>query len=620
MPICPDGGVSEREPTLIPDNVLQDSQGAEYRVGEDGVFVARGRQHYGTISGITAKAVYEAGFDAGPYILAHMDDTYYSAPVTAAGLSFSSVISFAFGTSGLVGCHYANRHYLANGISNVRVELGTTVTAYPIGMTRSTFTLGTSVTQGAGSLSAATGLVYWTTEYDSTRGTESMTGASVSTGAFAGKNSVVVTVTGVSANTLADSIRWYRTLDGGAFPDGGLIATTAIGTTTITDTLIDVSTLTVPQYGLISIGGLDVERDAPPLPMTTIFGPYQDSLLGVTVGEPRVLRFTPAGYPDSWPANYAIPMEVGRQDQIIGGIVIQGRIVVFCNDSIQVIFRLPRDSDSIFAAGDAQDEVTAARGAVSRKGFCKFSPFMSPTLAACVSRDGIFAGDMTVAPVSLTDQTNWESRVDVSRLNDCVLRDDAINRRMVFLYWRPTDTTYRTGIWYLDYQAFSDKGIRITFADHGPLVDATDFRSADGSRRLVSMDSRRANGKVYIEANQDADDSLLTDDSGSVAFRIKTKEFLPASAQGAATVTKVRYLHGPGPAQIENRCYYNRETQYEMKPMDDPTIRAASAVSVQRNVNAITFEVYSVGTQSYGIHWFDIETGEPGQLGGRKGA
>lgn len=619
MIFSPDSGVNEREPTLIDDGDLQNSIGAEYRVGQDGLFVARGRDLQGTIAGTTAHGLYEAGFDAAPFVLAHMDDSYYTAPVTAAGMSFSAVISFAAGTSVVVGSHYANRHYLANGVSNARVEYGSTISAYPIGMTRSTFAIGVSLTQGAGNLSAVTGIVYWATEYDSVRGTESMTGASISTGAFTSLDGAVPFVTGLSSNSLADTIRWYRSVDGGGFPDGGFIGSTPIGTTSLHDTLVDTSTLTVPQYGLVSIGGLDTERDEPPPVMTTIFGPFQDSLLGVSVDEPRTLRFTPAGYPDSWPADYAIPMEVGRQDHILGGVVLPGRIGVFCRDSIQVVFRLPRDSDSIFAAGDAQDEVTGARGAVSRRGFCKFSAPGAPTMAACVSRDGIWITDLATSPVPITDQSDWEGRVDVSRLSECRLADDPINRRMVFNYFRISDTDHKTGLWYLDYQMYGQKGIRITYADHGPLADVITTVASDGSRRAVTLDSRPSNGQVYIESTQDVDDSHFTDSSGSVKFLMTTKEFVPGGANQAVTLGRARIFTGAGPSRMECRIYFDRGTTPEFKLLPNTATRSVKDVQIQRSVNSFWLEIQSVGTTSYGVHWIDIENFDTGLMGGRAG-
>ena len=296
-------GVNEREPTQIPDGSVQGCSGMEYRVGEIGPFVARGRDLYGTISGVTGRGLYEAGFDGtSQYVVAHVGNSLHAARITGT-LTFALIDNLATGSSEIVGAHYANRHYTATSVANRRLEATATgITAFAIGMSASAFTVGVSVTQGTSTISATTGLVYWVTEYDSTRGIESVTGSSVSTGAFSLKDGIVVTVTGVSQNPRADTIRWYRSVDGGGFPDGGLIAESVIGTTQIIDTLSATGSLTVPLYGIVSIGGLDTERDEAPPVLSTIFGPFQDSLLGVAVSEPRVLRFTPAGYPDSWPS------------------------------------------------------------------------------------------------------------------------------------------------------------------------------------------------------------------------------------------------------------------------------------------------------------------------------
>ncbi|KKK45661.1 hypothetical protein LCGC14_3165110, partial [marine sediment metagenome] len=52
----PNAGVDEREATLIPDGALQDTDGAEYRVGEvGGLFVARGREQVGALGAFTGK-------------------------------------------------------------------------------------------------------------------------------------------------------------------------------------------------------------------------------------------------------------------------------------------------------------------------------------------------------------------------------------------------------------------------------------------------------------------------------------------------------------------------------------------------------------------------------------
>jgi hypothetical protein len=620
----PEAGCNEKEPTLIADGALQDTDGAEYRVGEIGLFVARGRDQAGDVGGVTGVGLYEAGFDGSTaYVIVHEGNSLHASPVSAS-LAFSLLDNLPTGTSAVVGSHYANRHYVATGVGNRRIEYVSAaagLTSYTIGMSVSTYSIGVSVTQGVSTMSATTGLVYWVTEYDSTRGIESLTGASVSTGEFSLKDGVVATVTGSPANALADQIRWYRSVDGGGFPDGGLVATTAIGTTSITDTLTQTGSLTVPLYGLISIGGLDTERDEAPGVMSTIFGPFQDSLLGVAVAEPRVLRFTPAGYPDSWPSAYGIPLETSRQDNIVIGVVMPGRIGVFCNDSVHVVYRLPRDSDSIFAAGEMMEVVTGARGCVSRRGAAVFTPPRSPALAAWVARDGIWVSTLADSPSPATDAIDWEGRVSVANLATCRLLDDSTNRRLIFLYRRATDTTYNTGIWYLDYQRFNELGIRVTFADHGPLVDAQTVAWVDGQRRALSLDSRSGNGQVYVESTQDVDDSQLLSSSGTVRFRMRTKEFMPGGPRGVVSLGKATWMHDAGPAVIDHRFYFNRrDDNPETKVMPNPTERNGDTVVLGRDVNSFSLEIQSVGTQSYGVHWIDVEGLDLSSAGAMKGA
>lgn len=619
----PSRGVDEREPTLIPDDALQDCTGAEYRVGQLGIYVARGRTQTGTLGSVTGRGLYEAGFDGSVgYLIGQHGDTISSMALNAPTLTPVTVDSFPSGSSDMVGSHYANRHYLASGTGNLRLELsGGAVTSFAIGMSASTFTIGVSVTQGASNFTAALGLEYWATEYDSSRGIESVMGSTANTGAFTSLDSVIVTLTGVSTNANSDKIRWYRSVDGGGYPDGGLIQTTAIGTTQITDVDTVVASLTVPQYGIISIGGLDTDRDEAPTALTTIFGPFHDSLLGVAASDERTLRFTPAGYPDSWPSAYSVPIETARHDVIVTGAVLPGRLGVFARDSIHVLYRLPRDADSVFAAGEAQDMLTDERGVISRRGVAMFTPPDGLPLLAGVARDGIWISDLASTPLVITDIIDWHGRVSIPDLPNCSLVNDPLNRRLVFIHRKLSDTTHNTGIWYLDYQRFSELGIRITFANHGPLAHAVNLLWTDGLRHIFSVDSRSNNGQVYLESTQDIDGSQLVNSSGHVNFRIRTKEYLPGGARLAVSLGKATWMHDAGPAIIQHRFYHDRrDSNPEVKNLADTTIRAASDVVLQRSVNSVSLELESTGKTSYGVHWADIEGLDLDRLGGRKGA
>ncbi len=621
----PNGGVNDREPTLIADASPQDTDGAEYRVGQDAIYVARGREEIADLGSVTGKGLYDAAFDSNrSSLVAHAGDSLYSARIAAGTLSFAKIDSFASNSKPVVGGHYGNRHYIATNVANRRLEsTATGITSFSIGVSATTLAMSFDGTLGTTGIPAiVTGLEYWVTEYDSSRGIESVFGDTANSGPVtSARASFEVSVTGVTANPNADQLRWYRSTDGGGYPDGGLIQTTAIGVTSISDVDVQTSTLNVPQYGIVSIGGLDTDRDAAPPVMSTIFGPYQDSLLGVSVDEPRVLRFTPAGFPDSWPAGYGIPLETPRRDEIVTGVVLGGRIGVFTNDSVHVIYRLPRDSDSIFAAGEAQELVTDQRGCRSRRGATVFTPPGAGSLAAWVARDGIWASNLAAAPSPLTDGIDWEGRVSISNLDSCRLVDDPINRRLVFLHRKVGDTTHSTGVWYLDYQRFSEIGLRITFADHGPLADGVTVAAADGNRRVASLDSRASNGQIYYEANQDVDDSQLRDSSGSVRFRVRTKEFMPAGPRGTVNLGKASWMHDAGPDKILHRFYVNRrDASPEVKSLSNPTERNVSDVVLQRSVNSFSLEIESTGTKSYGVHWVDIEGLALGKLGGGEGA
>jgi hypothetical protein len=212
--VTPNGGVNEREPTLIGDNQLQDCVGCEYRVGQPGLFVARGRSQIGDLGSVTAKGLYEAGFDgSSQYIVAHEGSSLYAGKVVAGTVSFSRIDGLTDSSLPVVGAHYANRHYIATNVGNRRLEAvaATGVTSFPIGMSATSFVVGTSIAIGSsGSMTADIGMEYWATEYDSVRGIESVFGSTANTGAFSGVSNVVVTVTGVSANPRADQLRWYR--------------------------------------------------------------------------------------------------------------------------------------------------------------------------------------------------------------------------------------------------------------------------------------------------------------------------------------------------------------------------------------------------------------------------
>ena len=618
MPTRLDAGVIDNpdiDATEIPENALREGRG-EYRVGSPAFFSARGRGLRGDVGAVTGRALYFAGFDGGSNrLIAHESDTYYDSSVDDA-LAFTSVGSHGSGTLPVTGTHAANKHFLVNAAANRAVELVSPVagvTLRDMGMATSTLTLGLSVTQGVSDFTVSSGLVYWATEYDSSRGIESLAGTRATSSTFTDKDGIVVTISGSSANTNGDIIRLYRTLDAGAYPTGTLLTSLAAGTTSYTDRNFNVSTLSANRYGIVSIGLLKFDRDERPPTLYAIGGPFNDSLMGFATGDRRTLRFTPPGYYESWPSIYGIPLETPMHDFGQAIVVLRGVVAALTNDTIHAIYRLPVDSDTTFAPGEYSELVTDERGCVSRHGATAFTmPGDSSPMCALVARDGVWATRLTSTLIPLTDAMDWNGRVDTSMLQHSVLANDPMNRRLVFSYYTNSDTTHRTGLTYLDYQTGS---IRLTHPDHGSLEGLALAIDTDGKRRVFSLDGRASNGQVYSEGTKDKDDSNILDSSGSVAYAIRTKEFMPGGPQAMVNLGHAYWSHGAGPTTVSHEFFHNRRDNYPEVKGASFNVRGVEDINLGRQVNSFSLRLSGSATTAFPINWVDIE----GLGGGMKG-
>ena len=601
------------DPLALAPVVLTEGTGLEYRFGHAGVWTARGRKQIGDAGSITGRALYYGGFDDDTdVIVVHEGNNYSTAQInTFRGLSFTTGLSFGTNTSPLVGTHIANKHALANGSSNMVLEADQALRL--LGMAGTSLTIGLSITQGSGGFTVGSSLTYWLTERDSVRGIEGVAGVTVATAAFTSLDSVVLTISGTSLNTNMDEINIYRSLDGGVFPDGELLATVAGNSLGFTDVDTTVNSLAPTRYGIATLGGLDHERDERPGALTTVFGPFRDALCGFVVGEPRVMRFTPPGFHESWPAAFQVPLETHRHDIGMGGRVLSGRLGVFTRDSIHTIFRLPSDSDSIFASGEMADLHTDQRGLISRRGLARVNTSAGPFLLF-VARDGIWATNLSSSPTPLTDSVDWEAHVQVNRLGDSVLRDDPKLRRVVFAYFRAADTSHPTGVMYLDY---ATGAFRITHPDHGALADLALAPDEYGSLRLHSIDSRASNGQIYTEASKDSDDSQLVDVSGSINVRLQTAEFMPGGIALTARMGKAHWLHGPGSNRVTQEFTKNRETTPERKHRDW-SVREVDDIELGKTVNTFQLALVATTTRPFPIVWVDVDGFAP--AGAEEGA
>lgn len=613
MPIRFDQGIDEsNDPTDLGPGFLQEATGVEYRVGSNGLWAARGRKRMVGTSA-TWLGLYAAGFDNDTdHIVAQDSSTFYSARIlSATSMSMSSLTSAGTDPLPPVGVHYAGRHYVVNGATNlVFRESGLAISVAKMGMIDATVGQ-TANALGSGSMSSTLGMEYWVTEYDQTNGIESVAGATTNTGSFASAAGVSVVITGVSLNSNSTHWRIYRSSDGGVYPAGGLLTTLAIGTTVYQDTDTSTESALVPAYGSIDIGGLDYERDTM-APVLSAVGLFDGSLVGIPENSPHVIRFTPAAYPESWPGIFEIPLQTVRHDVGTAFGNLNGQLGVFTRDTVHRLTRLPREVDSAYAPSEVLSLVTDERGSITRRGVAQFTlPGRGPLLAF-VARDGVWATNL--APniqIPLTDLVAWEARVDPAYLADSVLVNDPGNRRLVFLYRGIGDPDTRR-VMYLDYQG---ERVRVTHPDHGPLVDGV-LAPFSGRLALWTADSR-ASGWVYAEGEADNDESYLVDSSGSISAAIRTAELFPAGVQSEGKVTTASWQHGgSGPTSASHQFWPNRVATPKYRVIDLSERGVADASLNELMVNSFSLSLAWAHTTPFPVNWVDVEGFESAPLRG----
>lgn len=556
--------------------------------------------------------LYAAGFDNDTdHIIAQDSSTFYSARILTSGMAMASLNSAGTDPLPPVGVHYAGRHYVVNGATNlVFRESGTAIAVAKMGMIDATVGQ-TANALGSGSMTSTLGMEYWVTEYDATNGIESVAGSTTNTGSFASAAGVSVVITGRSLNSNSTHWRLYRSTDGGVYPSGGLLTTLAIGTTAYQDTDTSTTSALVPAYGSIDIGGLDYERDVM-APVLDAVGLFDGSLVGIPANDPHVIRFTPAAYPESWPEIFEIPLQTVRHDVGMAFGSLNGQLGVFTRDTIHRLTRLPREVDSAYAPAEVLSLVTDERGAISRRGVAAFTlPGRGPLLAF-VSRDGVWATNL--APniqMPLTDLVDWEGRVDPAYLDDSVLVNDPANRRLVFLYRGVEDSTTQR-VMYLDYQG---ERVRVTHPDHGPLVDGV-LAPLSGRLVLWTADSR-ASGWVYAEGEADEDQSYLVDTSGSISAAIRTAELFPDGVQSEGKVTTASWQHGAGgPTTASHKFWPNRVDTPKYRTLDLSERGVDDAGLNEMMVNSLSLELAWAHTAPFPVNWVDVEGFESAPLRG----
>lgn len=529
---------------------LQESVGVVYQLSDPAMFKFPGRSAFASAfaSAAVGGIAYAKYHDATESIFA-LDHTALAGlqRATAGVLGTFSALSLP-GSGAWSGTHldsivYNNVAFLCSGAGATNFAVKQDGTVLNHGMAAP----GGSFTPTAAAGPGQTGdYYYWITDYDSANGLESV-GSTAQKVSLANQNTLI-TLGMTSTNPSADKFRIYRTIAGGLFPAGWLVAEVSHAAGTYTDTTSDATLVLNAPYGVVTINGISESRDVVP-PVFTSIATLSRRLVGVT-GHDNTLQFSPTGYPHSFPVSYSIgfipkyggPANCVRQ-------VGQSLYVLFDNETFKVNY-LPDESDSAFDTGIVQ-EPAANYGTPSPMGACVFTgwggkPMLfvaSPAYPVLMNEDGV---DLAVSNI------DWPNTVPLGVLNRCHAVDNPDQWRVELYFQDSASDTTSWSVLHFYYDSGRLEHKTGTFPEMvwtgphkcpGPGV----FGRASGQGYVWTI-SRSTAGTVWTEAQGHSDAANLIDSNGTIQFRARTrKEYVGEGPGTEARATRVHiYAQGGG--------------------------------------------------------------------------
>lgn len=364
---------------------------------------------------------------------------------------------------------------------------------------------------------------YSVTEFDQNTGLESAPGpfAELNSTNFSSKNSVTFTFPApVNSNTTHFYL--YRTFEGGTPPqDLGRLdiipvldsAGAQITGVTYTDSFEPGKTVEDELFPIVPLlrvpdrnteeGELFYPRDLP-IPTLSYITAWKGSLCGLSREFPRALRYSVAGFPESWPVIYVIEkFPLPEHDELVAILPCAETLLILAEGAVLTLTDLPQVLDGVFNAGEASP-LRAAPGCVGQYAATAYSVAGEPRVA-WVSTFGIYSSNgQTVW--RLSDDLNWSAAVSVASLGTAVLHWDSERQVIVFAY--DSDGGGTNDRFYLIHMAPEHQKAnghpKITGPHYGS-INCMASGVISGSYRLYS--GHVSDGNVYLEGGAATDAS-----------------------------------------------------------------------------------------------------------------
>jgi len=327
---------------------------------------------------------------------------------------------------------------ISDAINSNLIKFRATLT-YNSGTSRATLRVYRVQTTTGSSTTArnTSGTMYYAyTEYNATDGLESPPSDTAPLAAQTSKNLITITRPTSAVNAAATHWRVYRTVPGGAntIDSLGLLLEIPIASTVTYDNWsVDPDTQLTDLVPALTIGELSIPLNTPPPTLISMVS-WNGSIVGISreTSKRRLLRYSEAGYPESWPEFYAVSsFPIDEHDVLVGQMAVGETLVLLMEGAVLALDGLPRVVDGQFQGANARP-LKGHPGCVGRYAYTTFSVAGEPR-GAWVSPFGIYITNGQVSACITTDLA-WESEVSVPDLGTCVLKFDQKNAILWFEY------------------------------------------------------------------------------------------------------------------------------------------------------------------------------------------
>ncbi len=616
------GVVTAKDPSLLGDGEVIQTQDGEYRPNDPSVHQIAGRVAFNSAAEVSPiRAARFLEFDNGNKVFVTLMGTAYR--IADAGLTgtFSDLATGLSTTplaSTLDSATLNDRHYLVNGKDRSRSVLDDKTMEFH-GMLQNTAPPSISDT-GIGTgfiLSIGKVVTYWIEERIKdangliTRRNAASTIPGVETlGTITGTGVTVkpVIVRPLQLNPEATHWAAFATSTNGTFPVGAEIAEADF----TTDTIEDVRTGTDPLIGggalyktvtTAQAGATLIVPKWGAVPIATTIDVFQDSLIMNDILDKQVVVFSFFDEPHAFPALNVFRFNTKEYDEVVAVRTMDNFFMVMLRDALWKVISLPRPEDSAFTPERFKVQIDGAFGCVSAKAQALFS-FGTGLRLAYVSPVGIVVTDGTGWDI-LTDDLDWVNTVEISLLSKSRLANNRSKYRIEFTFV-PKGGTRATETAFLNYHPSQAKlsvagGLKSKI--NWPIRrDANDLLMATLGGVYESF-SVNEDGKLYH--HDIGTDEPVT--AGGIKFIVETGDIYLGGLAVSNIIRKAMVHHSAAPGET-GRLLITQQSQgkeEEVQPADIPLdFRETTKVSKYAKGEAFRFKFTKDGGTSVRVDFF----------------